>query len=266
MLAVRCGGSEQRETEIASKMLAVRCGGSGQREEVNEGICENLAAVRERIAEAARRTGRDPSEVTLVAVTKTRTPAEIVEAYDAGVRHVGENRVEEAAVKRPRLDLRGLAWHMVGHVQSRKARQTVDLFDVVHSVDSVKLARRLDAQAAERSRVLPILIEVNVSGEATKYGFSLADRDALERAVGEIVSLPHLRVDGLMTVAFITTDPEQVRPVFASLRELRDALRARFPEGNWRHLSMGMTDDFEVAVEEGATLVRIGRAIFGPRV
>jgi pyridoxal phosphate enzyme (YggS family) len=156
-----------------------------------------------------------------------------------------------------------VSWHMVGHLQSRKARQAIELFDIVHSIDSVKLAQRLDSLAAERECVLPILIEVNVSGEATKYGFSLFDRVGLDEAISQIVELPHLRVEGLMTVAFIARDVEEVRPVFARLRGLRDELGSRFPRRAWSQLSMGMTDDFEVAIEEGATIVRIGRAIFG---
>jgi pyridoxal phosphate enzyme (YggS family) len=225
----------------------------------------HVADVKGRIAAAAAQGGRDPSAVTLVAVSKTRSPAEIVAAYQAGVRHFGENRVEEAAEKRPELALEGVTWHMVGHLQSRKAARAVEWFDRVDSVDSVRLARRLDALTAERNEILPILIEVNVSGEETKYGFSLADREALEAAVSEIVSLPHLSVDGLMTVAFIAQDPEEVRPVFAQLAEVRDAFKTRFPQSRWEHLSMGMTDDYEVAIQEGATMVRIGRAIFGPR-
>jgi pyridoxal phosphate enzyme (YggS family) len=232
---------------------------------IDRGIATNLAVVRERIAAAAGRAGRRPSDITLVAVTKTRTPAQIKAAYEAGVRHIGENRVEEAEAKQPLLDLPEAAWHMVGHLQSRKAKRAVNCFDIVHSVDSAKLARRLDRLAAERGKTLPVLIEVNVSGEISKYGYHLDDRAVLEAAAAEIVALPHLRVDGLMTVAFIAQDPEEVRPVFARLRDLRDAFRERFPQGKWMHLSMGMTDDYEVAIEEGATLVRIGRAIFGPR-
>jgi pyridoxal phosphate enzyme (YggS family) len=228
-------------------------------------IADNLARVQEQIAAAARQAGRVASEITLVAVTKTRSPAEMRAAYAAGVRHLGENRVEEMAEKRPQLELEGVTWHMVGHLQRRKAGQAVELFDIVHSVDSVRLARRLDSLAAERGLVLPILIEVNVSGEESKYGFRLAEREALDAAVAEIVALSHLRVDGLMTVAFVARNPEEVRPVFVRLRQMRDELRARFPAGDWRHLSMGMTDDFGVAIQEGATMVRVGRAIFGPR-
>jgi len=233
---------------------------------MGQDIVENLARVRERIAAAADRSGRDPSEVTLVVVAKTRTPLEIEAAYRAGVRHIGENRVEEAESKRSELDLPGATWHMVGHLQSRKAGRAIQCFDIVHSVDSLKLARRLDRLLAERDETLSVLVQVNVSGEASKYGFSLSEQGVLEQAVREMVSLPRLRVEGLMTVAFIAADPEEVRPVFARLRQVRDTLREQFPQGGWPHLSMGMTDDYEVAIEEGATLVRIGRAIFGPRV
>jgi len=245
-------------------------------------IAQNLKRVHERIAEAALRAGRDPDGVTLVAVTKTRSPEEVVSACRVGVVHVGENRVGEAAPKIPAV--RAVAscpqptWHMVGHVQSRKAQDVVAHFDYVHSVDRLKIARRLSRFADEAGRTLPVLLECNVSGEEAKYGFNLAgwERDEGRRetffaAIEEILALPGLSVQGLMTMAPLVADAETVRPVFASLRALLDALRARFPlqelhsGHDWRHLSMGMTDDFEVAVEEGATLVRIGRAIFGPR-
>lgn len=239
-------------------------------------IAHNLARVQERIAEAALRAGRDPAGVTLVAVSKTFPPEAVVAAYQAGVRHFGENRVEEGEAKIPAVHavLSGPrpTWHMVGHVQSRKAREAVAHFDFVHSVDRLKIARRLSDFACAAGRTLPVLLECNVSGEETKFGFDLqgweqdaARREAFFAAVAEILALPGLDVQGLMTMAPIAADPEDVRPVFVSLRALRDALRERFPERDWRHLSMGMTDDFEVAVEEGATLVRIGRAIFGER-
>ncbi len=232
---------------------------------MDQGIGANVARVRTRIAEAAARVGRDASDVTLVAVTKTRTPDEIAAAYDAGVRHIGENRVEEAEEKQPQLDLPGVTWHMVGHVQSRKARRAVERFGIVHSLDSVKLARALDRLASEHGSALRVLIEINVSGETSKYGFRLSDQAVLDAAVSEIVALPYLRVEGLMTVAPIVDDPQKARPVFTRLCALRDEFRSRFPEVEWTHLSMGMTDDFEVAIEEGATMVRVGRAIFGPR-
>ncbi len=222
----------------------------------------NLQAVQGRIAAAARRVGRDPGGVTLVAVTKTQSPALIRAAYDLGLRHFGENRVEEAEAKTGSLPT-DITWHMIGHIQSRKARRVMDLFQVVHSVDSVKLARRLDRLCAERAAPLPVLLEFNVSGEASKYGFA-ADEGTPLAAVKEIVALPHLQVQGLMTMAPIVPDPEQARPVFVRLRRLRDELAATFPQTDWHHLSMGMTDDFEVAIEEEATIVRVGRAIFDP--
>ena len=232
---------------------------------MKERVAENVAKVRERIAAAATRAGRDPEDVLLVVVTKTRTPAEIEAAYEAGVRHIGENRVGEAELKRPKLDLPEATWHMVGHIQSRKAERAAACFDVIHSVDRVKIARYLDRALEERETPMPVLIEVNVSGEESKYGFSADDPDKLANAVEQIMSLTHLSAEGLMTVAPIAEDPEAVRPVFARLRALRDAFRAQFPASSWAHLSMGMTDDYAVAVEEGATMVRIGRAIFGPR-
>jgi hypothetical protein len=245
--------------------------------QIDVGITRNLAQVQERVAEAALRADRDPTEVVLVAVSKTHPPETVVDAYRAGVRHFGENRVEEGEEKIPAVhaalgDDPRPTWHMVGHVQSRKAPAVVAHFDVVHSLDRLKVARRLSGFAQERGRALPVLLECNVSGEASKYGFDLAgwERDEGLRigffaAVEEILSLPGLDVRGVMTMAPFVADPETVRPVFVSLRALRDALRERFPDRAWSHLSMGMTDDFEVAVEEGATIVRIGRAIFGAR-
>jgi pyridoxal phosphate enzyme (YggS family) len=234
------------------------------------GLEANLQSVRERIAAAAMRAGRDPAEITLVAVTKTQSPTMIRAALHLGLRHFGENRVEEAETKV--VELPGdLAWHMIGHIQSRKAKRVVHLFEMVHSVDSVKLARRLDRASEGRPHPLPVLLECNVSGEEAKYGFkadnwteSSAQRQALLDDVEKIVALPNLQVQGLMTMAPIVADPEQARPVFVRLRQLRDELAAAFTQTDWRQLSMGMTDDFEVAVEEGATLVRVGRAIFDP--
>ncbi len=239
-------------------------------------VAHKLAQVQERIGEAALRVGRDPGEVTLVAVSKTHPPEAVVAVYQAGVRHFGENRVEEGMAKIPAVHV-ALAgprptWHMVGHVQSRKAQEAVAHFDYVHSVDRVKIARRLSRFAQEAGRTLPVLLECNVSGEASKFGFDARNwegdagqRGALFAAVEEVSALPGLLVQGLMTMAPLVSDPEIVRPVFVGLRVLRDALRERYPDCHWPHLSMGMTDDFEVAVEEGATMVRIGRAIFGER-
>jgi len=231
---------------------------------------DNVRSVRARIAAAAQRAGRDPAEVTLVAVSKGQPASAVQAAYDLGLRVFGENRADEAVLKAAHLP-GDITWHMIGHVQGRQARQVVSLFQAVHSVDSARLARRLSRFSAEQGRCLPILLELNVSGETSKYGFA-ADRwpnDGDERktllaAVQEIVSLPDIKIQGLMTMAPIVADAEQTRPVFAHLRRIRDELAAVFPQVTWRHLSMGMTDDFEVAVEEGATLLRVGRAIFAP--
>jgi len=246
-------------------------------------IPANVNLMHERIQAAAQRAGRDPAEVTLIAVTKTH-PVEVMQAgYQAGLRHFGENRVEEGQQKiltfNERLATKSEGgerptWHMIGHLQSRKVANALTHFDIIHSVDSLKLAERLN-RLAEREGIeppVPILLECNVSGEASKYGFELSQweqdrevRGAFFDIVRRIVELPRLRLDGLMTMAPIVVDPELARPVFVALRALRDALAQEFPGAELRHLSMGMTDDFEVAIEEGATLIRVGRAIFGPR-
>lgn len=229
---------------------------------------ENLQHVQDRIAAAAARAGRDAASITLVAVSKTQPLDALIAAYDLGVRDFGENRVEEAAGKLPafRSSVPDSAaiFHMIGHLQSRKADEAVRLFDRVHSVDSLKLAQRLDRFARARGQVLPVLLEVNVSGEAGKYGFDRARRADLYAAIEGLLPLVQVRLAGLMTMAPIVDAPEKTRPVFSGLRTLRDALAARYSI-QLPHLSMGMTDDFEVAIEEGATLVRVGRAIFGER-
>jgi PLP dependent protein len=231
----------------------------------------NLELVRSRIEAAARRVGRDPAEVTLVAVTKTVAPEQIVEAYRLGIHHFGENRVEEAIEKIPRvcalLREYGLLaerpiWHMIGHLQRRKVRDAVSLFDWIHSIDSLRLAQDINKRGAIIDKVIPVLLEVNVAAEPTKYGFSPNEVTA---TVAEILHLSYIRIEGLMTMAPIVANPEQTRPIFGRLRELCVELRHRYPGLTCQHLSMGMTDDFEPAVEEGATLVRIGRAIFGER-
>ncbi len=230
----------------------------------------NIEKVQERIVQAAQRAGRDEKRITLVAVSKTHTPELVVDAYRLGLRHFGENRTVEGnpkieAVARL-LGETGAAdpphWHMIGHVQSRKAKEVVARYILVHSVDHLRLAHRLERAMADQDSVLDVLLEINISGEESKYGFT---PPSLLAALPELLALSHLRVRGLMTMAPIVPDPELARPVFAGLRRLRDDLRRRFPDVAWDELSMGMTDDFEVAVEEGATLVRIGRAIFGTR-
>jgi pyridoxal phosphate enzyme (YggS family) len=221
---------------------------------MNDNIQANLQALQKRINTACERSQRKPSDIKLVAVTKGLPATTVRAAFDCGIRNFGENRIQEAEGKIVELsDLRSqITWHMVGHVQSNKAKLAACLFDIIHSVDSVKLARLLNKQAPE---ILPILIQVNVSEETTKNGFEV---DQITSAVGEINRLPNLKVMGLMTIAPIADDPEDVRPVFRELRQMRDSL-------GLEHLSMGMTDDFEVAIEEGATMVRIGRAIFSNR-
>ena len=230
----------------------------------------NLQEVRWRIARAAARAGRDPDEITLVAVTKMVPAERIVAAHQLGIRHFGENRVQEARAKIPTVNRwleatrqsSDLTWHMVGHLQRNKVRRAIELFDIIQSVDSMRLAREISRRCQRAGITLPILLEVNVSGEASKYGFAPGE---LHAAVEQISALPNLAIQGLMTIAPIVADPEEARPYFRRLRQLRDELRERFPGLDWRHLSMGMTDDFEVAVEEGATMVRLGRAIFGER-
>jgi pyridoxal phosphate enzyme (YggS family) len=237
-------------------------------------LAENINRVRARMTAACSRARRDPSEVALVAVSKTVSAEAVLEAHRLGLCNFGENRLEEAKEKISNVKSQmpnrqtEIKWHLVGHLQSRKAREAVDLFDVIHSVDSVRLADKLSRLCVEAGRVVPILLECNVSGEASKYGFPLstaAERESWWADVEAIFKLSGVRVEGLMTVAPIVADPNGARPFFHALRQLRDDLAARFPQTGWRHLSMGMTDDFEVAIEEGATMVRIGRAIFGER-
>jgi PLP dependent protein len=225
-------------------------------------MAANIAHVRSIIAEAASRVGRAPEEITLVAVSKTM-PVELVQmAYNLGVTDFGENRVQEALPKIASFHPQGLRWHMIGHLQSNKAGKVVNPFYCVHSVDSLHLAQTLSRHAGEQGKRLPVLLQINVSGEASKEGMPLAGTSELAR---QIVVLPYIQVEGLMTIAPLVEDPEQVRPAFRKLRLVRDQLRAELPVCSWQHLSMGMTGDYSVAIEEGATIVRIGRAIFGER-
>jgi hypothetical protein len=226
-------------------------------------IAEKIAVVRDRMAQAARRCGRDPAEVALVAVSKTH-PAEMVrQAWAAGVTTMGENYIQEARDKITALADCALSWHFIGHLQSNKAKIAVDLFDLIHGVDTLKLAREIDKQAAKTGKTQAILIQVNISGEATKSGATEAATLALVR---DAACLEHVKIRGLMTMPPFFDQPERARPYFAALRRLRDRIRAEAIAGvDMSELSMGMTGDFEVAIEEGATLVRIGTAIFGPR-
>ncbi|MFW5692434.1 MAG: YggS family pyridoxal phosphate-dependent enzyme [Chloroflexota bacterium] len=243
-------------------------------------IEEHLAAVRAVIGAACARAMRDPDSVRLVAVSKRKPAAAVLAAFDAGVRHFGENRVEELQEKRAavmtglqaRDAVDALHWHMIGHIQSRKARHVPHLADMVESVDSVAIAERLSRQVVEHGQApLPVLVQVNVSGEETKGGLeasgwqnAAAVRDGVLDQMRTILALPGLAVRGLMTMAPYVDDAELVRPVFVELRTLRDAMQAALAV-DLPELSMGMTNDYAVAIEEGATIVRIGRAIFGER-
>lgn len=213
---------------------------------------------------AALRAGRDPSDVLLVAVSKTHPLAAIEAAVAAGQRHFGENRLEELWPKVQAAQAAGLdiQWHMIGPIQSRKSREAVGPWALIHSVDRVKIAARLSRDAEAAGQTLPVLLEVNVSGEESKHGF--APQELLD-AAPELAALGGIRLEGLMTMAPFVDDPEAARPVFRGLRQLRDQLAAACPQADWRHLSMGMTNDFEVAIEEGATIIRVGSAIFGTR-
>ncbi len=218
-----------------------------------------------RVAEAAKRCGRPPDAVSIIAVSKTVEVEAIRAAFELGFTTFGENRVQEARSKVASLPLAGIQWELIGHLQSNKAARATEVFNRIQSVDSLRLAELLNSAAAQQGRVLPILLEVNVSGEATKSGLS---PDQVIDAAAALAALTNLRPDGLMTIAPLTDEPERVRPVFRELRQLREQLRDRglpATDGCWNELSMGMSDDFEVAIEEGATIVRIGRALFGLR-
>jgi len=229
-------------------------------------IAENIAQVRERIAAAVRRAGRNPDEITLMAVSKTFSAECIREAYASGLRVFGENRVQEFAAKADALrDLRDVEWHLIGHLQSNKAGKAAELFDAVDSVDSIRTAERLNAFAESAGKILAILIEINVGGEQAKSG---ADPDSgeLEQILQAGPRWGNLKIQGLMTVPPYTEDPEGSRSYFRQLRQIRDSIAARnLPQIGTRIISMGMSHDFEVAIEEGATCVRIGTAIFGER-
>lgn len=225
-------------------------------------MVDNVLAVQERIRAAALRADRDPAGVTLIAVTKTVSPETAAEAVAAGLTHLGENRVQEARDKRP-LVPGSVNWHLIGHLQTNKAKYAVDLFDWVHSLDRLDLAEELHRRAVLRERRLPVLAQVNVSREATKSGVEPAGLRDLAR---RLARLDGLDVRGLMTIAPLVDNPEEARPIFRRLAELANELRQEGIDGvHVEHLSMGMSNDFEVAIEEGATMVRIGTALFGKR-
>jgi len=225
-------------------------------------IAANIRLIKQRIAAAAARRGRDPESIRLMAVSKTVDPRRIREAIEAGMTLFGENYVQEAREKIPDIG-HVVEWHMIGHLQTNKAKYVVNLFDWIHSVDRLELAQELNKRAGQHSRNLNVLIEVNVSGEESKNG---AEPSQVLELVRQISLLPNLSVRGLMTMPPYSDNPETSRPYFIALRQLRETIAgAAIPDVRMDHLSMGMTDDFEVAIEEGATIIRVGRAIFGAR-
>ncbi len=225
-------------------------------------VAENIQKVRQRIAAAAARAGRCPEEIKLMAITKT-VPDELVrQAIAAGVDLIGENYVQEAQRRIENIGTT-IPWHLTGHLQTNKARHAVRLFSLIHSLDRIALARELDRRAGEAGRKIEVLIEVNIGGEATKSG--LREENVIP-LIREAAGLAHLSIRGLMIIPPWSSDPRETRPFFRQLRQLQDRInRENIPGVAMAELSMGMTDDFEIAVEEGATIVRIGRAIFGPR-
>jgi pyridoxal phosphate enzyme (YggS family) len=228
------------------------------------GIADNIRRIRQGIAAAAAACGRNPADIELIAVSKNFPRESILSAIDAGQRHLAENRVQEAEQKIPSFRANSdLIWHMIGHLQSNKAQRAAELFDVIHSVDSVKLARKLSQAAGDLGKVLSVLIQVDLGHEATKSG---VDETQVADMVGEVASLGGLRLDGLMTVPPFFEDPEDARPYFIALREFIERLEQSHPGClGRRELSMGMSHDYAVAIREGTTMVRIGTSIFGER-
>ena len=223
---------------------------------------DNLIQVEQNIEEACRRAGRDRSEVTLIAVSKTKPVETLQEAYDLGVRVFGENKVQEMADKYEVLP-KDIRWHLIGHLQRNKVKYIIDKAVLIHSVDSLRLAQTIEKEAKKHNLTAHILIEVNVAREESKFGIFPEDLEAL---VDEIAKLPHIQVDGLMTIAPFVPDPEENRPVFRELRKLSVDISAKKVDNvNMSVLSMGMTNDYPVAIEEGATMVRVGTGIFGAR-
>lgn len=221
-------------------------------------IRENLSALRDRIWRVCGRTARKPEEITFVAVSKNRSADQIKEVIASGIADIGENRVQEAVLKYNSLAFSRLRWHMIGHLQSNKAKEAVGIFDLIHSLDSLGLAIEIDKQAGKINKIQDVLVEVNVSKESSKFGLKPEETSAF---IENIRNLKNIRVKGLMTIAPLSGDPENARPFFSALRELKNKINIAAAQP-LTVLSMGMTDDFEVAIEEGSTMVRIGRAVF----
>ncbi len=225
-------------------------------------VRENYERLMEAIRKSCHRAGRRPEEVRLLGAAKRQPVEKIREAYEAGLRLIGENYVQEAQKKRKLLEDLDLTWHLIGPLQTNKARQAVKIFDLVETVDRPSIAQELAKRAQKEGRLLPVFIEVNVGGEETKAGVSPEELPGLAET---IIALPNLELRGLMTIPPYREDPEEVRPFFAKMRNLLEDLKRRFPEAPLSELSMGMSHDFEIAIEEGATIVRVGTALFGPR-
>ena len=228
-----------------------------------ESIAQNIRIVRENIARICARSNRRPEDVEIVAVSKTKPAALIEQAVQAGIKIIGENRVQEAAEKKSEV-VSPARWHLVGHLQTNKVRKALQLFDLIESVDSLHLAEALDRESKKQARTTDILVQVNTSGEASKFGVAPADVAALIEPISE--NCDSLRIRGLMTIGLFTSDLAKVRPCFSQLHQLSEKIaRQNLPNVHMQHLSMGMSGDYEIAVEEGATLLRLGRILFGER-
>jgi PLP dependent protein len=226
-------------------------------------IAATIEQIRDRVAKRCAAAGRDPSDVTLVAVTKTFPPERVQDAVRSGVLDIGENYVQEVLLKRAALHDDRIRWHFIGHLQSNKVRQIIDWVTLIHAVDSISLAREIDTRAARAQRTVDVLLEVNTTGESSKFGLRPAETVGF---VKQLAACRNLRIAGLMTIGPFLPDPEESRPMFRTLRLLRDELSALSQENvRATHLSMGMSGDFEVAIDEGATLIRLGTALFGSR-
>jgi PLP dependent protein len=222
----------------------------------------NVDRVREQIVSAAEKAGRDPDEITLVAVTKTVPAALIIEAYQLGIRNFGENYLQEALLKMSSINQPDIIWHMIGHLQTNKVNKVVPNFQYIHTVDSLKLVCKLDEHAGRAGKIAKILLQVNISGEESKNGMTEEETITVAKEIGK---LKYISAVGLMTIPPFSHSPEESRPVFTSLRLLKDRLQKEVPQSNWEQLSMGMSHDFRIAIEEGATMVRVGQALFGKR-
>ncbi|HOX54425.1 MAG: YggS family pyridoxal phosphate-dependent enzyme [Candidatus Omnitrophica bacterium] len=228
-------------------------------------IKDNIARIKERIYLAAKKVSRSSDEITIVAVTKGVIPEKIIEAVNSGIKHIGENRIQEAEDKYLRLKglckESGVKWHMIGHLQTNKVKKALEMFDMIQSVDSLRLAEKINSDASMNNRVVDILVEVNTSGEASKSGI---ENDKAFELMDKISALENIRISGLMTVGPLTSDENRIRQAFASLRKLKEQAAKNYSFSNIKmnYLSMGMTDDYEIAIEEGSNMLRLGRAVF----